>query len=467
MTGSSTQEGISVGDLLKLIKGFVDMLILASGYQSSGLPAHWDSSNIKKAFKWALFFENVFSHLKGSDNFLDFMKELEAALSEMTSHPSFPQGLTCLSSSTLVRARTLLAECMVHALPLTDEHLKALMIATTEMDLDELHGGRDDSLNVYLDRLMLLSSSFSVLPGISVSMNDSTNLSPQSAEDVEIKSCNFSNHTKLTVQELLKRQSAVSCLLTAEKGLDILAESAGCNDQTEHNHGFYGDHLDQATVTLCGEQKVDYVVWTNWRSRNLSYFLDKRTIKLVSGASMIFSTPKVQWIHVFKQLIISSQTNEDVFLEAIEIMLLGCISSQWDSTIQHFMIFSYDFPTISKQYQEICNLFHGRSRSPQLEVETVNPREKDIVEYLTELLGRQVNQLWKLPPAIVAAAIPSWSPLFRLYLTEIEAQFKGEYSTIRHCNCVEDQKDHIDCEVAERIWCLYIFHVRGSNIVGR
>lgn len=44
---------------MKLIEGFVDILVLASGYQSSGLLAHWDSDNIKRAFQWALFFENV------------------------------------------------------------------------------------------------------------------------------------------------------------------------------------------------------------------------------------------------------------------------------------------------------------------------------------------------------------------------------------------------------------------------
>lgn len=44
---------------MKLIKGFVDILILTSGFQSSGHFAHWDPLNIKKAFQWGLFFENV------------------------------------------------------------------------------------------------------------------------------------------------------------------------------------------------------------------------------------------------------------------------------------------------------------------------------------------------------------------------------------------------------------------------
>lgn len=50
---------ISLEEMVKLVKGFVDILILASGYQSSGLLAHWDARNIIKAFQWGLFFENV------------------------------------------------------------------------------------------------------------------------------------------------------------------------------------------------------------------------------------------------------------------------------------------------------------------------------------------------------------------------------------------------------------------------
>lgn len=50
---------ISLEEFVKLIKGFVDILILASGYQSSGLLAHWDARTIKRAFQWASFFENV------------------------------------------------------------------------------------------------------------------------------------------------------------------------------------------------------------------------------------------------------------------------------------------------------------------------------------------------------------------------------------------------------------------------
>ena len=66
---------ISLEDLMRVIKGFVDMLVLASGYQSSGRLSHWDSHNIEKAFQWATFLEFVISslscHLPPSFSFCD------------------------------------------------------------------------------------------------------------------------------------------------------------------------------------------------------------------------------------------------------------------------------------------------------------------------------------------------------------------------------------------------------------
>lgn len=58
-TMSWNHPDMSLDQFMKLIKGFVDILILLSGYQSSGRLAHWDSQNIKKVFQWGLFFENV------------------------------------------------------------------------------------------------------------------------------------------------------------------------------------------------------------------------------------------------------------------------------------------------------------------------------------------------------------------------------------------------------------------------
>lgn len=62
------------------------------------------------------------------------------------------------------------------------------------------------------------------------------------------------------------------------------------------------------TEISCGYlfRTVDWLVgsltWNRWKSNSLSYFLDKRTVQLVSGASMVFSCPKIQWLQIFERL---------------------------------------------------------------------------------------------------------------------------------------------------------------------
>ncbi|KAF9623401.1 hypothetical protein IFM89_001947 [Coptis chinensis] len=111
------------------------------------------------------------------------------------------------------------------------------------------------------------------------------------------------------------------------------------------------------------------------------------------------------------------------------------------------------------QYQEVQKLPHGR---PQL---LHSEQGHGIVGYLIALLSNQLNQLWKVSPILAAIAIPLWCPLFRLYMLEIETQFKGDSSKIRCCSCIKDGKKHIDCELAERIWCLYAIHIQGANLM--
>ncbi|KAF3620497.1 putative histone-lysine N-methyltransferase SUVR2-like [Capsicum annuum] len=90
--GSWSYPDASLEDLVKMVKGFIDMTILASGHQSSGRLAHWDSQNIKNALQLALFLEHVMRDLSSSDDYRDSLEELDAALCGMISNPYFPQG---------------------------------------------------------------------------------------------------------------------------------------------------------------------------------------------------------------------------------------------------------------------------------------------------------------------------------------------------------------------------------------
>ncbi|XP_062079794.1 uncharacterized protein LOC133784481 [Humulus lupulus] len=455
--GSWFHPDISLEEFMKLIKGFVDILILTSGYQSSGRIAHWDPLNIKKAFQWAFFFENVLRTLSCLDNHQESVKELDAALSELTSDASFPQGFTHLSSATLTMARGFLVEHFIHALPLRDSHLRAFLKAIIEMDLDELSGAEHDRLSVYLNNLKL-QESFSSDQN-RMFCNEDLITSPSFYLATEAGEFKGNSFTKYTVQKLLKRLSAVSQISTIESGLKTISNNIRCSSWSEFDDNLFKELMKQNDAPAIVEQLVGFVTWNHWKSKNLSYFLDKRAIHMVSGASMIFSAPKIQWVQVLDRLKISAERSDDDFRDTVELLLLGCISNRWTYFIEHLMSVSYYPITTSEQFQEVCKLLPGKFQTFESKQETVNSKESDIFEYLTGILSGQLHPLWNISPALAAVAIPSWSLLFRFYINELEIQFRGDFSTMRCCSCIEDKKEHNDCDLAERIWCLYIFHV--------
>ncbi|XP_076942142.1 uncharacterized protein LOC143611924 [Bidens hawaiensis] len=428
---------ISLEELLKLIKGFVDILILASGYQSSGEFANWDPPNIKKAFQWGLFFENVF---KGIDGNQDSVNEVDAAISELTSNPHFPQGLTHLSSVTLSKARFFILEHLFRTLPMRDSHIKAVVKATIEMDLDELQKTEINYLDVYMDKLKLRNEEgimgFSPIP-----CPGDYNLHMKGKDGMK------ADLTMLAILGIKKRELAVSCVSSIEASVDVLAKTI---TQVNLNDGLLQEQQSHPTA----------YVWHHWRTTSLSYLIDKRTIRLVSGASMIFSAPKVQWAQVFERLDVSEEDNANL-CETIELLLVGCISSRWNHIVQHFMSNSYEQPlSISTLYEGVHKLIIERFQNiNSMQQNEHSKKEHEIIEYLELKLSNQIHHLWKLSPALAAASLPPWSHLFEVYASELLSQFKGKTTKIGCCSCIDDNKEHVECEVVERIWCLYMFHV--------
>ncbi|KAD3068545.1 hypothetical protein E3N88_36425 [Mikania micrantha] len=397
---------ISLEELLKLIKGFVDIIILASGYQTSGRFAHWDPLNIKKAFQWALFFENVF---KSIDDNQDSVNELDAAISELKSNPYFPQGLKHLSSTTLSKARYFIQEHLIRTLPMRDSHIKAVLKATIEMDLDELKRTETNYLDVYIGKLKLQ---------IEEGMMDFSPIHvPGDIQHVKAKDDTQIDLTTFAVQGIKKRQHAVTCVSSLETSVNCLSKTV---TQVKPDDCFQ-------------EQQKHPTLWNHWRTRTLSYLLDKRTIRLVSGASMIFSAPKVQWAQVLERLDISKEANAN-FCETIELLLLGCISSRWNHIIQHFMLSSNEQPlSLSSLYEEVHKLILERFLNvDSLQQNKYSKKEQEILEYLEVKLSNQIHHLWEFSPALTAASLPPWSCLFEVYASELLSQFKGKTTKIRY-----------------------------------
>ncbi|XP_073135603.1 uncharacterized protein [Henckelia pumila] len=211
------------------------------------------------------------------------------------------------------------------------------------------------------------------------------------------------------------------------------------------------------------ELPVESVVWNSWKSKSLSFMLDLRSTRLVSGASLIYSAPESQWIQMFERLNISADDDDNLH-ETIELLLFGCIAANWNTVIEveHMMKISYRPCTISSLYHDVFNLQPGRSHN-LFPKEKMDTKERNVVNFLESLVKNRINLLWKLSPVILAVAIPTWSQLFRSYLLDLEGQLTGCSSASRCCNCLTNEVAHRTCVAAERIWCLHIFHVRGIH----
>ncbi|CAL9173154.1 uncharacterized protein LOC103972912 isoform X2 [Musa acuminata AAA Group] len=445
---------ITLGDLMQLIKGFVDILILANGYQSSGLPAVWDAPSIKNAVRWGLFFQD----------------ELDAALRNLMSNPFCPQGLVHLTSTSLSRARDLVIECLVQSHIMGAKHLTSLLTAVIEMDVNDLNGTWNANSTVYTDILMLQMESLNLVSmdrGNFVKTRAASTPSTSKISGVSrAGSCNpampepmdysFAHHSCFLIHEILQRQASILCITSAETGLDSILKLF----MTEHMLVPEKNSLEGKPSTGNSPKSMsELFLWSQWRSRCLSYLVDNRTIRLLSGANLIFSTPKVHWLQVLDPLKVLSDSINDHLLEIMEISLLGFISSRWTNLIGQFMSHSCDYLTISEQYSVLHCLLQENTQCAHSKMEALSSKEKDILGYMTTFLDCHYHKLWLLPPVLVAAAIPSWSILFRAFWNELNKRFVGASSDVRCYDCGQDGKEHRDCEVAERIRCLYAFHI--------
>ncbi|KAL8547901.1 hypothetical protein ACS0TY_007275 [Phlomoides rotata] len=421
--------GISIEDLMKLIKNFIDMLILASGYQSTGRLAQWDSHNIKRLLKWALFLENVSKGLRSSGDYEDCVKELDAALHLLTLSPVFPQGLAHLSCTTLGRARDLVLEHLIHPLPLRDSHLNAIMSASIEMDLSEHKRIDNDVLDAYLEKLMTLPSKGLSLSESRNSVEDLNLSTPEIVQSGKHDSSVDGDFTESAIKQLRKRQQAVSYISVVEAALENLWRTVGKNMHDELGNTSSSKPMNRSACLIAEKLPHETIVWNHWRSKSLSYMLDKRTIRLISGASLICSAPKDQWALMLKQLDISAESDD--FCEKIELLLLGCVADRWSALIEHLMSVPYESLNISRLCHEVFNVPLRKPVNLCVKEGLVNPKEKSVVDYMESLLNGQTNQLWKLSPVLAAVAIPAWSQLFKSYLHELECQLRGDSLSTR------------------------------------
>ncbi|AQK55494.1 (Csu525(RpL17)), mRNA [Zea mays] len=363
---------VTMEEVLRLVRGFVDVLVLAGGRTSSGAAATWSADEIKKALRWALFFEEIFKDLLDSGQYEDSARELDAALLELTSSPEFPKGLAAVRSDLLSMARVLVMRHFLKPNTMSVENFCALLEAVAGMDIDGIcASGAHNACQEYAESILNMNTSC-----FAQTMNACDGGLPTSSYDLRAES---TGHSWIIVKEFQKTLDSASCGRLADRGLETFLNSVKRNILEN------GSNKPCVPAIPKTSQMIDeFLMWKQWRAKCLSYLLDQRTIRVLSGASLIFKAPKEQWMKVFEPL---------------------------------------------KSIEETC---HSGL------VETM---EKDILDYARQTLERKPSVLWLLPPVLTAAAIPPQSSLFQIYLAQIDKQIHEAAPADRKCSCRGDEID--------------------------
>ncbi|RLN07208.1 uncharacterized protein C2845_PM11G22130 [Panicum miliaceum] len=401
---------VAMEEVLGLVRGFVDVLVLAGGRTSSGAAATWSSDEVKKALRWALFFEEVFKDLRESGHYEDSARELDAALVELTSSPEFPKvpvqnftGLAGMRSETLSTARVLVIRHFLKARAMCVENLGALLEAVVEMDIDVIcASGTSNALDV----------------GI-----------PASSDELYAESM---GHSRILVKEFLEGLDSTSCSYFSERGLGTLLNSVKKNSFNDASN-----KLCTPAIPKTSRMIDEFLMWKQWRAKCLAYLLDDRTIRIMSGASLIFKAPKEQWMKVFEPLKSFEESSQNGLVEIMELCFLGLISRQWNPMIEGFMTHTFCLVPISKQYADLHQLLQGTSQD-KCQDKLLDLEEEDILEYASQSLRSKPSILWLLPPVLTAAAVPTRSTMFQIYLAQIDKQFHEAAPVDRKCCCRGD-----------------------------
>ncbi|CAF1988437.1 unnamed protein product [Brassica oleracea var. botrytis] len=111
------------------------------------------------------------------------------------------------------------------------------------------------------------------------------------------------------------------------------------------------------------KQKAKRVNTDRRQGHNLSLSEPETTAYVI----LIFSAPKTQWAQVLRSLPFSAETDDGIFLEKIELLLLGRLASRWTQLIEGVLL-------------------PQRSKSLKQNEIPLSSKVEEILEYFTEML---------------------------------------------------------------------------------
>lgn len=152
------------------------------------------------------------------------------------------QGLVPLSCAALGRAKNLMLQGLVNSLPIRESHLKALMMASVEMDLNSLQTVDDNSTGAYLEKLMMATST-----GLDLRADKGQECPVLGRNQEELIYGDFSLPL---IRELGGRQLAVSLVSSAQSGMGILSETLGQSIHRKFGNSLIAERLKHSSSVM-------------------------------------------------------------------------------------------------------------------------------------------------------------------------------------------------------------------------
>ncbi|KAJ7294287.1 hypothetical protein O6H91_05G125200 [Diphasiastrum complanatum] len=125
---------IDLEEVVRLAGAFLDMLVLGSGYQSSGWPVFWSPQQVLKALRWASLFESIIHQLPSNQAGEGQRQALDEALHTLMAKTPHPAGLPQLNCTLLSDAKKLLIKVMVQAMGIDNGQLGSVFAAILQSD---------------------------------------------------------------------------------------------------------------------------------------------------------------------------------------------------------------------------------------------------------------------------------------------------------------------------------------------
>lgn len=386
---------VTLPDLTHFAAAFLDLLLLASGLQSSARPFAWTPHHLRKALAWAAHLERVMADFPASDEGLESRRTFDAALADlMASAQTFPAGLPRLTASDLSNARRLFLQALLQAVAPDSNYFESITDCLIRLDENEGESG--------------------VLVKEEVSARNSA---LRCAESLKV-------FMESTVGNLVSEKKQITCVTT------------------------FWDCSNSAVM-------ADEKLFKAWAGNAMEYVTSSTTVYKTAAANLIFKSREEDWRRVLdtSQAYALNTMVDNGIGNDTEIAELCCLQLAYsDCRDLALRITTSTLNTAT----DLCQSGerHGGRLMPEGAV--------SIETFLAEVLKKQVDLWWKLPPVLLAGVCTSRFSMLKTYLKTLTkvAQVRGSSC---NCPCHTSSKICHACQrcsnaLMERLWCFAVHH---------